>query len=187
MAPTCRRRPRRGASRLEARRAPAIPTCRIRASRTPKAIFTSDVEGPGTIDHSYANNMTDSSYYIGACRNCNQVLNHPHAENSALGLSTTNAGGNLLIENGEWDLNRTAMVSNAQNNDDYPSPQYGQCVAPSSPPRGAGPKSCDVWQGNYIHDNNNPNTPGTGLTAVSAVGAGVELAGTQHISRSGER
>jgi hypothetical protein len=150
-------------------------------------IFTSNVLGPGVIDHSYANNMTDSSYYIGACRNCNQVLNHPHAENSALGLSTTNAGGNLLIENGEWDLNRTGMVSNAQNNDDYPSPQYGQCLPPSTPPSGAGPNSCDLWTGNYIHDNNNPNTPGSGLTSVSAVGAGVELAATQHISVVGNR
>ena len=148
-------------------------------------IFTSNVSGPGvngTIDNSYANNMTDSSYYIGACRDCNITLNHPHAEYSALGLSTTNAGGNLLIENGEWDNNRTGLVSNSQNNDDAPSPQYGQCVSPSTPPTGAGPNSCDLWTGNYIHDNNNPNTPGVGLTAVSAVGAGVELAATQHIS-----
>jgi hypothetical protein len=154
-------------------------------SKSPSAqygIFTSNVEGPGVIDHSYASNMTDSAYYIGACRNCNVTLERPHAENSALGLSSTNAGGNFLIENGEWDLNRTGMVSNAQNNDDYPSPQYGQCVPPSTPPPGAGPNSCTVWRYNRIHDNNNPNTPGSGLTSVSAVGAGVELAATQHIS-----
>lgn len=145
-------------------------------------IFTSNEAGPGLIDHSYANNMTDSAYYVGACRNCNMVLNHPHAENSALGLSSTNAGGNFVVENGEWDINRTGLVSNAQNNDDSPSPQYGQCVSPSTPPAGAGPNSCELWTGNYIHDNNNPNTPGVGLTAVSAVGTGVELAATQHIS-----
>lgn len=152
-------------------------------------IFTSDVSGPsaGTgvavsvIDNSYANNMTDSAYYVGACRNCYQVLNHPHAENSALGLSSTNAGGNFIVENGEWDLNRTGLVSNAQNNDDWPSPEYGQCVD-TQPPPGAGTNSCYVMRGNKIHDNNNPNTPGTGLTAVSAVGTGVELAATQHIS-----
>ena len=145
-------------------------------------IFTSDEEGPAVIDHSYANNMTDSAYYIGACRNCNMVLDHPHAENSALGLSSTNAGGNFLVENGEWDLNRTGLVSNAQNNDDYPSPEYGECVAPSTPPAGAGPNSCYVIQGNNIHDNNNPNTPGVGLTAVSAIGTGIELVATQHVS-----
>ncbi|HXA41702.1 MAG TPA: hypothetical protein VNV65_02195 [Candidatus Solibacter sp.] len=145
-------------------------------------IFTSDVEGPAIIDHSYANNMTDSSYYVGACRNCNTTLEHPHAEYSALGLSSTNAGGNLIIENGEWDNNRTGLVSNAQNNDDWPSPEYGQCVLPSVPPAGAGPNSCYVIRGNYIHDNNNNNTPGQGLTAVSGVGTGVELAATQHIS-----
>ncbi len=150
-------------------------------------IFTSDVQGPGVIDHSYANNMTDSAYYVGACRDCNVVLEHPHAENSALGLSSTNAGGNFIVENGEWDLNRTGLVSNAQNNDDYPSPEYGQCVAPSTPPAGAGPNSCYVIRGNYIHDNNNPNTPGTGLTAVSALGTGIELVATQHVSVVGNR
>ncbi len=145
-------------------------------------IFTSDVEGPAIIDHSYANNMTDSSYYVGACRNCNTILEHPHAEYSALGLSSTNAGGNLIVENGEWDNNRTGLVSNAQNNDDWPSPEYGQCVGPSVPPTGAGANSCYVIRGNYIHDNNNNNTPGQGLTSVSGVGTGVELAATQHIS-----
>lgn len=145
-------------------------------------IFTSNVEGPALIDHSYANNMRDSAYYIGACRNCNTVLERPHAENSALGLSSTNAGGNLIVENGEWDFNRTGLVSNAQNNDDWPSPEYGQCVSPSTPPVGAGPNSCYVIRNNKIHDNNNPNTPGSGLTSVSAVGAGVELAATQHVS-----
>ena len=151
-------------------------------------IFTSDVSGPsaGTggivsvIDHSYANNMTDSAYYVGACRNCYQILERPHAENSALGLSSTNAGGNFIVENGEWDLNRTGLVSNAQNNDDWPSPQLGQCVD-TQPPPGAGTNDCYVIRGNKIHDNNNPNTPGSGLTAVSAVGTGVELAATQHI------
>jgi hypothetical protein len=145
-------------------------------------IFTSNTSGPGLIDHSYANNMRDSSYYIGACRNCNTILRRAHAENSALGLSSTNAGGNLTVELGEWNNNRTGLVSNAQNNDDYPTPEYGQCVTPSLPPVGAGPNSCYVIRANYIHDNNNPNTPGSGLTAVSAVGTGIELAATQHIS-----
>ncbi len=154
-------------------------------------IFTSDEVGPGVIDHSYASNMQDASYYIGACRNCGVVLNHPFAENSALGLSSTNAGGNLLVENGEWANNRTGLVSNAQNNDDYPSPEYGQCVSPSQPPTlggiAAGPNSCYVIYNNYIHDNNNNNTPGGGLTAVSAIGTGIELVATQHVSVIGNR
>ncbi|MDP9326519.1 MAG: hypothetical protein M3O87_08325 [Candidatus Dormibacteraeota bacterium] len=149
-------------------------------------IFTSNEDGPGVIDHSYASNQRDSSYYVGACRNCNVVLTHAHAENSALGLSSTNAGGNLQVINSEWNHNRTGLVSNAQNNDDSPSPEYGQCVAPSTPPTlagiSAGPNSCYVMFGNYIHDNNNHNVPGSGLTSVSAVGTGVELAATQHIS-----
>jgi hypothetical protein len=149
-------------------------------------IFTSDEGGPGVIDHSYASNMEDSSYYVGACRNCGVTLNHAYAENSALGLSSTNAGGNLLVENGVWTNNRTGLVSNAQNNDDYPSPEYGQCVPPSVPPTlggiPAGPNSCYVIYNNNIYDNNNTNTPGSGLTSVSAIGTGIELAATQHIS-----
>ncbi|MEA2647356.1 MAG: hypothetical protein QOE92_2439 [Chloroflexota bacterium] len=154
-------------------------------------IFTSNEDGTGVIDHSYASNFRDSAYYVGACRDCNVVLNHAHAENSALGLSSTNAGGNLLVENSEWDYNRTGLVSNAQNNDDFPSPEYGQCVPPSVPPTlngiSAGPNSCYVMFNNFIHHNNNPNIPGAGLTAVSAVGTGVELAATQHISVIGNR
>jgi hypothetical protein len=154
-------------------------------------IFTSNEDGPGVIDHSYASNMQDSSYYVGACRNCNVTLNHPHAEYSALGLSSTNAGGNLLVENGEWNDNRTGLVSNAQNNDDWPSPEYGQCVAPSTSPTlggiPAGPDSCYVIYNNSIHDNNNNNTPGGGLTSVSALGTGIELVATQHISAIGNR
>jgi hypothetical protein len=44
-----------------------------------------------------------------------------------------------------------------------------------------------VIRGNFIHDNNNPNTPGAGLTAVSAVGTGIEMAATQHISMINNR
>ncbi|MFN2462767.1 MAG: hypothetical protein ABR573_02550 [Candidatus Dormibacteria bacterium] len=154
-------------------------------------IFTSNEAGPGLIDHSYASNMRDSSYYVGACRDCNVVLNHSRAEYSALGLSSTNAGGNLLVENGEWSNNRTGLVSNAQNNDDWPSPEFGQCLPPSAPPTlggiSAGPNSCYVMFNNYIHDNNSPNTPGGGLTAFSAIGTGIELVATQHVSVLGNR
>ena len=139
-------------------------------------IFASNSGGPGLIDHSYSNNMRDSAYYVGACRDCNTVLQHAHAENSALGLSSTNAGGNFIVQDSVWDLNRTGLVSNAQNNDDAPSPQYGQCVPPT------GSVNCEIWRRNSIHDNNNPNTPGSGLTAVSALGTGVELVATQHIT-----
>jgi hypothetical protein len=132
-------------------------------------IFVSNARGPGLIDRTYASNMNDASYYIGACPNCNAVLDHAHAENSALGYSGTNSGGHLIIENSEWDDNATGIVSNSQNNDDSPSPQDGAC------PSGTG--SCEIWRNNYVHDNNNPNVPEEGSAAAGPVGTGMVVAG----------
>ena len=61
-------------------------------SKDPKA-------GPGLIDRSYASNMNDSGFYVGACPDCNAILDHVHAENSPLGVSASNASGRLVIRN----------------------------------------------------------------------------------------
>ena len=133
-------------------------------------IFVSNAKGPGSINFTYASNMNDSSYYIGACPDCNAVLDHPWAEHSALGYSGTNSGGHLVISNGEWDDNQSGIVTNSQNNDDAPSPQDGAC------PSGTG--SCEVWRGNYVHDNNDPNVPqDTGAASAGPVGTGMVIAG----------
>src|SRR5712692_5181140 len=90
-------------------------------------IFASNVGGPGTIAHTYSSNMADSSYYVGACPDCNTTLDDAHAQNSALGYSGTNSGGHLVVKNSEWDHNRTGIVPNSLNNDDAPPPQSGLC------------------------------------------------------------
>ena len=133
-------------------------------------IFTSNSRGPGVIDHSYASNMNDASYYIGACPDCNQVLTHAHAEGSALGYSGTNSGGHLVIENSEWDLNNTGIVTNSQNNDDAPSPQVGLCP-------GSATQSCTIFRNNFIHDNNNPNVPMAGSASFGPPGTGMVVSG----------
>ena len=69
-------------------------------------IFASNVSGPGLFDHDYASNMGDSSFYVGACPDCNVIITHAHAQNSPLGYSGTNAGGRLIVENSEWDQNK---------------------------------------------------------------------------------
>ncbi|MBV9291646.1 MAG: hypothetical protein JO222_04285 [Frankiales bacterium] len=132
-------------------------------------IFVSNARGPALITRTYASNMNDAAYYIGACADCGVVLDRPHAENSALGYSGTNSGGHLIIQNGEWDDNATGIVSNSQNNDDSPSPQDGAC------PSGNG--SCEIWRNNYVHDNNNPNVPEAGSAAAGPVGTGMVIAG----------
>jgi hypothetical protein len=139
-------------------------------------IFSSNDSG-GTWDETYASNFNDSSYYIGACQNvCDQTMNHAHAEYSALGYSGTNAGGQLVVENSEFDNNKDGFDTNSQNNDDSPSPQDGAC-----PNGGTSPithtHSCWVFMHNYVHDNNDPNVPGAGVAAAGPVGTGVSISG----------
>jgi hypothetical protein len=136
-------------------------------------VFASNASGPGVIEQSYASNMSDSSFYVGACRDCQAVLRYVHAENSALGYSGSNAGGRLVIEYSEWNNNRTGIAPNSLANDDPPSPQNGACVANTA-------RFCTFIQGNWVHNNNNPNTPAIGLTAGTPVGTGIELSGGQN-------
>jgi hypothetical protein len=133
-------------------------------------IFSSNAKGHGAFLNSYASNMSDSSFYVGACPDCNAALNNVHAQNSAQGYSGSNAGGHLVIENSEWDHNQSGIVPSSLANDDPPSPQDGAC--PHNPT-----KSCTLIQYNYVHDNNNPNTPAAGLAATSLIGSGIDLTG----------
>jgi hypothetical protein len=161
------------------------PCCGVSYPAGDYGIFTSNSDG-GWFKHSYASNMADSAYYIGACQQvCNQVMQYDQGENSALCLSSTNAGGYLLVENNECDNNKTGMVSNSQNNDDMPSPQIGLC--PAGQTGALGTQSCTVWMNNNIHDNNNPNVPGNGaaLAGGAPVGTGMILAGSTYITLSG--
>jgi Right handed beta helix region len=133
-------------------------------------LFASNASGPGIFAQAYASNMADSGFYVGACPDCNAILRYVHVQNSALGYSGTNAGGHLVIENSEWDHNRVGILPNSLANDDLPSPQDGAC--PGNPAQ-----SCTLIRNNRVHDNNNPNTPASGLTATSPVGTGILLSG----------
>ena len=141
-------------------------------------IFVSNSDGPGSMNYTYASNFSDSGYYIGACPDCNAVINHAHSQNNALGYSGTNSGGHLIIENSEWDHNKTGLVSNSQNSADPPSPQDGACPNNGTGPTGT--RSCWVFENNYVHDNNNPNVPAIGDAAIGPVGTGIVLAGDRN-------
>ncbi len=138
-------------------------------------IFSSNWSG-GTWDETYASNFNDSGYYIGACRQqCNQTIDHAHAEFNALGYSGTNSGGRLVVENSEFDQNEDGFDTNTQNAD-LPPPQNGAC-----PHNGISPvthtHSCWVFMNNYSHNNNNPNVPSSGSAAAGPVGTGMSLSG----------
>ena len=138
-------------------------------------IFVSNAGGPGSVKQSYANNMGDSAFYVGACPDCNGVLDGVHAEHSALGYSGTNSGGHLSITNSEWDDNKAGIVPNSLNNDDAPPPQDGACPNGGTGPTGT--HSCTVIENNFVHDNNDPNVPGSGIAGSAPVGTGIEVAG----------
>ena len=165
------------------------PCCGVTYPSGSYGIFSSDATH-GSWDNIYASNMADSSFYIGACQQrCDFTMNHAHGQVSALCLSTTNAGGYMVIENTECDNNKTGLVSNSQNNDDWPSPQHGACdtTDPGEPtaPFPAVSASCTVWANNYLHDNNNPNVPGNGTSGLAGggpVGTGAILAGTNNVT-----
>jgi len=132
-------------------------------------IFVSNASGPGLITNSYASNMADAAYYVGACaRSCDTTLANDTGVNSGLGYSGTNAGGQLVIRNSVFRLNRAGIAPNSENNDDEPSPQDGRCP-------GSATTSCTIIEGNLIQANNNANAPGTG--AIAPVGTGIQIVG----------
>jgi hypothetical protein len=148
-------------------------------------IYASNTYGPGAITRVYASNMADSSFYIGACPDCNVTLNRAHGQFSALGYSGTNSGGHLIIEHSEFDHNQSGIVTNSANNDDAPSPQDGACPHGGRGPTASG--SCWVLRASNIHDNNNANVPTTGLATLAPVGTGVVIAGGRNDTVIGNR
>jgi hypothetical protein len=141
-------------------------------------LFASNASGPGRLDQTYASNFSDGAYYIGACPDCDAVINHAHAQYSALGYSGTNSGGRLIIENSEFDHNKDGFDTNSQNSADPPSPQDGACPGSGTGPTGT--RSCWIFEDNYVHDNNNADVPQSGEAAHGPVGTGISLAGARN-------
>jgi hypothetical protein len=141
-------------------------------------IFSSDWSG-GTWDETYASNFSDSGYYIGACQQvCDQTINHAWGEYSSLGYSGSNSGGWMLIENSKFDDNKDGFDTNSQNGDN-PPPQNGSCPAGVKPPV-AGAPTCWVFTHNLLLDNNDPNVPEVGNSAVGPNGTGMSVSGARN-------
>ncbi len=146
-------------------------------------LYASNTYGPGIFVQTYANNMSDSGYYFGACPDCKSVINHGHAENNDLGYSGSNSGGHLTIENSEFDNNEEGIATQSQNNDDAPSPQDGICPGeatnPNPPAKAQRTNVCWTAVHNKILNNNNGATP-TSDSAPGLLGTGMTIAGGRH-------
>jgi hypothetical protein len=112
----------------------------------------------GEFDHSYASGSPDSGFYIGQCFPCDALITDIHSEWNGLGYSGTNAGGNLIIQNSEWDMNGAGIVPNSLDSEEKP-PQRGATLV-----------------GNYVHDNGNDAAPSNHSTHPGQ-GAGIALPG----------
>jgi hypothetical protein len=147
---------------------------------TQYAIYASNTYGPGYFINTYASNMSDSGYYIGACPDCNTLIEYAHSEGNDLGYSGSNSGGHLIVRNSEFDNNEEGFATQSQNNDDAPPPQEGLCPGGKSnpsPPSGASRTNiCWVLEKNRIVNNNNGGTPTSG-GAPGLLGAGMTIAG----------
>ncbi len=143
-------------------------------------IYASNTTGPGTFVHTYANNMSDSGYYIGACPDCNATIDDGTAEGNDLGYSGSNSGGHLVIENSLFKNNEEGVATQSQNNDDAPSPQDGLCPEgkdnPNAPAGAQRKDLCWVMIHNRVIENNNGATP-TSDGAPGLVGTGMTIAG----------
>jgi len=132
-------------------------------------IFARGAHGPGVIADSYAANMANAAFYVGACgRSCNTVLTRDHGTGSAIGYLGTNSGGRLTVESSVFDRNRTGVVLLSLNTDDLPPPQDGRCPA-------AAVASCTLLERNQVLNNDNANAPLLGISP--AVGTGIEISG----------
>jgi hypothetical protein len=120
---------------------------------------TSSGETPAAFAHVYASWNADSGIYVGGCRDCHAVVVDSVAEKNAIGYSGTNAGGELYLIHNEWDHNASGIVPNTLTSEPDP-PQEGVNIV-----------------GNYVHDNNDKDVPGAGITAIAPVGNGIEIAG----------
>ncbi|MDR2988163.1 MAG: hypothetical protein LBV34_25340 [Nocardiopsaceae bacterium] len=140
-------------------------------------IFAGNSRGPGLITHSYAGNMADGAFYVGACRRvCNTTLADDTGVNSALGYTGTNSGGRLVITNSAFVLNHAGLAPNSENNDDAPPPQDGRCP-------GSVTRSCTIIEHNLVEANNNANAPSSASTAP--VGTGIQIAGGSYDTVTG--
>lgn len=112
----------------------------------------------GQLEKSYASGSRDAGFYIGQCYPCDAVIDDVISEWNGLGYSGTNAGGNLLIINSVFRLNRAGIVPNTGS--------YELCY----------PQRETTIVGNVVYDNQNGETPAIDA-AMLAMGNGILIAG----------
>ncbi|EIE00171.1 plastocyanin/azurin family copper-binding protein [Leptospira licerasiae] len=115
----------------------------------------------GVLEHSYASGSPDAGIYVGQCYPCKSILYDVISENSALGYSGTNAGGELYILSSIWRNNIVGLGPNSLDRELLPPERETYII------------------GNLIYDNNNLTAPIKPLE-YPTYGTGILIAGGLH-------
>ncbi len=138
-------------------------------------LFASNIVN-GFLKHVYASGFADSGIYIGACPDCNAVVDDALVERNALGYSGTNSGGRVTVKNSIFRKNTFGVAPNSLNNDDQPPPQDGSCNSARNPKptpsnlqnlptfSSTNIRRCSIFRNNLVENNNNLNAPESGGT-----------------------
>jgi hypothetical protein len=136
----------------------------------------------GFFKHVYASGFNDSGLYVGACRDCHALVQDALVERNALGWSSTNAGGHLIVEDSTFRNNSVGIAPDSEPDTDLPPPQDGACNSASN--RAKLPtftstqiNRCTIFRHNLIEDNGNISTPANSDILNAPWGEGVVLGG----------
>jgi len=137
----------------------------------------------GVLDHVYASGFSDSGLYVGACRDCQAIVDNATAERNAIGLAATNASGHFLIEHSLFADNTVGLSFNSSLSDP-PPPQLGTCAAgrnrsPSPPVTTTRLARCTIFRDNRVLGNNALDVPGETASVRPGAGIGIELLGAE--------
>jgi hypothetical protein len=136
----------------------------------------------GFLKHVYASGFNDSGLYIGACRDCQALVDDALVERNGLGWSSTNAGGQMVIENSTFRDNGLGIAPDSESDSDLPAPQDGACNAganrsPIPTFASTNISRCTIFRNNLIVDNGNLSTPANSTILGAPWGVGLMLPG----------
>lgn len=113
----------------------------------------------GLLERSLASGAVDAGFYIGQCHPCRAVIREVISENSGLGYSGTNSGGDLYIVESVFRNNMAGIVPNSLDSELDPPARQNTIV------------------GNIVISNSNPDAAAA-ATEYTGFGTGIVLAGT---------
>jgi hypothetical protein len=136
----------------------------------------------GWMKHIYASGFNDAGVYVGACRDCQALVQDVVSEYNGLGYSGSNAGGHLIIEDSIFRHNSVGVAPNSDATGDPPPPQDGACNGGSN--RSNTPTfastaiaRCTIFRNNVIANNGNLSAPADVDVLHAPWGVGLELPG----------